>query len=225
MGTIIWLAIVVIIIFNVIGKSQSSQKSNQQRRQQMNTAGSYSQQQDGARQANVYRAPQQQGAQQNMYRTPSQQGAQQRVVTDADRAKLEAYRQKKAGTNAYVPSKPTEPKQNPDANRQRSAAQPNIVERAKENSRKYANRDETLSELESQHRHSERVGSAVADYVEKEREEHRRMHEEPIPRVEDVSLLGSVEDLMIKGYDGNLSFERDFIGEAADMLVSFTLPD
>lgn len=36
-------------------------------------------------------------------------------------------------------------------------------------------------------------------------------------------LLGSVYDLMVKGYDGNLNFERDFIGEAMDMIHTYTL--
>ena len=30
---------------------------------------------------------------------------------------------------------------------------------------------------------------------------------------------------MVKGYDGNLSFERDFLGEAMDMINRFTLAD
>ena len=38
------------------------------------------------------------------------------------------------------------------------------------------------------------------------------------------SMLGSVEDLMVKGYDGNLCFERDFLGEAMDMISRFTAP-
>ena len=44
------------------------------------------------------------------------------------------------------------------------------------------------------------------------------MHMEPAAHAEDENLLGSVEDLMVKGYDGNLSFERDFVGEAMDMI-------
>ena len=35
------------------------------------------------------------------------------------------------------------------------------------------------------------------------------------------SLLGNIEDLMVKGYDGELSFERDFVAEALDMINSF----
>lgn len=104
------------------------------------------------------------------------------------------------------------------------APAPDIVQRAKENTKKYE-ADETLHELEREHKHSEKVSSAEAAYVEKEREEHLKMHTEGVPRVEDENLLGSVEDLMVKGYDGNLSFERDFLGEAMDMINRFTLAD
>lgn len=93
---------------------------------------------------------------------------------------------------------------------------------AQQNTNKYAE-DTTLEQLEKEHKHSERESKAEAAYVAKEREEHRKLHTEPIPPVEEESLLGSVQDLMIKGYDGNLSFERDFVGEAMDLLNSFTV--
>ena len=149
------------------------------------------------------RANQQQtsyNAQQNAYARPTQQ---KRQMTAADRAKLDAYRQQKA--TAQPAAKPT-----------------NIVERAKQNANKYAE-DTTLEQLEKEHKHSERESKAEAAYVAKEREEHRKLHTEPIPPVEEESLLGNVQDLMIKGYDGNLSFERDFVGEAMDLLNSFTV--
>lgn len=101
---------------------------------------------------------------------------------------------------------------------------PDIVQRAKANTKKYES-DETLHELETEHKHSEKVASAEAAYVAKDRAEHLKMHTEPAPRVEDENLLGSIEDLMVKGYDGNLSFERDFLGEAMDMINRFTLAD
>ena len=69
--------------------------------------------------------------------------------------------------------------------------------------------DVTLETMEAEHNHSERVGAAV--------------HHHP----EDVmpeSMLGNINDLMIKGYDGNLCFERDFLGEAMDMISRFTVP-
>ena len=83
-----------------------------------------------------------------------------------------------------------------------------ILQRAK------ANADEdkvdvTLETMEAEHNHSERVSAAV--------------HHHP----EDImpeNMLGNIEDLMIKGYDGNLCFERDFIGEGLDMISRFTVP-
>lgn len=35
-------------------------------------------------------------------------------------------------------------------------------------------------------------------------------------------LIDEVQDLIVKGYDGNLSFERDFLAEATDMLNAMT---
>ena len=138
-------------------------------------------------------------AQQNAYAQPKQP---KRQMTAAERAKLDAYRQQKAAAKSAQPT--------------------NIVDRAKQNANKYAE-DTTLEQLEKEHKHSERESKAEAAYVAKEREEHRKLHTEPIPPVEEESLLGSVQDLMIKGYDGNLSFERDFVGEAMDLLNSFTV--
>lgn len=138
-------------------------------------------------------------AQQNAYAQPKQP---KRQMTAAERAKLDVYRQQKAAAKSAQPT--------------------NIVDRAKQNTNKYAE-DTTLEQLEKEHKHSERESKAEAAYVAKEREEHRKLHTEPIPPVEEESLLGSVQDLMIKGYDGNLSFERDFVGEAMDLLNSFTV--
>lgn len=138
-------------------------------------------------------------AQQNAYAQPKQQ---KRQMTAAERAKLDAYRQQKAAAKSAQPT--------------------NIVDRAKQNANKYTE-DTTLEQLEKEHKHSERESKAEDAYVAKEREEHRKLHTEPIPPVEEESLLGSVQDLMIKGYDGNLSFERDFVGEAMDLLNSFTV--
>ena len=69
--------------------------------------------------------------------------------------------------------------------------------------------DVTLRTLEVEHQHSERVAPAE--------------HYHPEDILSD-NLLGSVEDLMVKGYEGNLCFERDFVGEALDMISRFTVP-
>ena len=83
-----------------------------------------------------------------------------------------------------------------------------ILQRAKGNASENKE-DITLNTMEAEHNHSERVSAA----------EHHHP-EDIIPE----NMLGSVEDLMIKGYDGNLCFERDFVGEGLDMISRFTVP-
>ena len=83
-----------------------------------------------------------------------------------------------------------------------------ILERATKNTD--ANKvDVTLTTMEAEHNHPERVSSATHDHTE-----------DVIPE----NMLGNIEDLMIKGYDGNLCFERDFVGEAMDMISRFSVP-
>ncbi len=83
-----------------------------------------------------------------------------------------------------------------------------ILQRAKANAEE-DKIDVTLQTMETEHNHSERVAPAKHHHPE-----------DVIPE----NLLGTVEDLMVKGYDGNLCFERDFIGEALDMISRFTVP-
>lgn len=193
LSIVIWIVVIVGIVKSFSGNDSKKTQSTQNSTQKT------------VQQNSTYntRANQQQtsyNAQQNAYARPTQQ---KRQMTAADRAKLDAYRQQKA--TAQPAAKPT-----------------NIVERAKQNANKYEE-DTTLEQLEKEHKHSERESKAEAACVAKEREEHRKLHTEPIPPVEEESLLGNVQDLMIKGYDGNLSFERDFVGEAMDLLNSFTV--
>ncbi len=228
LSIVIWIVVIVGIVKSFSGsdakKTQSTQNSTQKTVQQIrngaqkimseisayandmeqgtNTGNrtSYNQPQNSTYNARVNQPQTSYNAKQNAYAQPTQQ---KRQMTADERAKLDAYRQQKAFVQPAP--KPT-----------------NIVERAKQNVNKYAE-DTTLEQLEKEHKHSERESKAEAAYVAKEREEHRKLHTEPIPPVEEESLLGSVQDLMIKGYDGNLSFERDFVGEAMDLLNSFTV--
>lgn len=228
LSIVIWIVVIVGIVKSFSGsdakKTQSTQNSTQKTVQQIrngaqkimseisayandmeqgtNTGNrtSYNQPQNSTYNARVNQPQTSYNAKQNAYAQPTQQ---KRQMTADERAKLDAYRQQKAF--AQPAPKPT-----------------NIVERAKQNVNKYAE-DTTLEQLEKEHKHSERESKAEAAYVAKEREEHRKLHTEPIPPVEEESLLGNVQDLMIKGYDGNLSFERDFVGEAMDLLNSFTV--
>lgn len=81
-----------------------------------------------------------------------------------------------------------------------------ILQRAKANAEE-DKVDVTLETMEAEHNHSERVSAAVHHHPE-----------DVIPE----NMLGTVEDLMVKGYDGNLCFERDFVGEGLDMISRFS---
>ena len=215
LSILIWIVVIVGIVKGFSGndskKTQPTQNSTQKTVQQFKSGAQkiiseISAYADAAEQGtstgnktSYNQAQRSYNAQQNAYAQPTQQ---KRQMTAAERAKLDAYRQQKAAAKSAQPT--------------------NIVDRAKQNANKYTE-DTTLEQLEKEHKHSERESKAEAAYVAKEREEHRKLHTEPIPPVEEESLLGSVQDLMIKGYDGNLSFERDFVGEAMDLLNSFTV--
>lgn len=82
-----------------------------------------------------------------------------------------------------------------------------ILQRAKTNAAE-DRVDETLRSLEGSHGHSAHVAPAV--------------HQHPEDIIPD-NLLENIEDLMIKGYEGNLCFERDFVSEGMDMISRFSL--
>lgn len=82
-----------------------------------------------------------------------------------------------------------------------------ILQRAKSNAEE-DKEDVTLRSLEESHGHSAHVAPAVHNHSEDE-----------IPE----NSLEKIEDLMVKGYEGNLCFERDFVGEAMDMVNRFSM--
>lgn len=91
--------------------------------------------------------------------------------------------------------------------RRREEQNTTILQRAKGNVAE-KKEDVTLKTMEEEHHHSERVAPAIHHHPE-----------DVIPE----NMLGTVEDLMVKGYDGNLCFERDFVGEGQDMISRFTI--
>ena len=95
-----------------------------------------------------------------------------------------------------------------------------IVDRAKLNNAKLAE-DETLKEIEALHGHKE---THASEKVQHDAACQALKYDDNAVLAEE-SLLGSIDDLMAKGYSGDLSFDRDFIGEAMDMIASFTVPD
>ena len=143
-----------------------------------------------------------------------QKAAQENIAKARQRA-VEKLREFERDVVAEINSTPSSKTETQPMNRsamqqvresRREALNSTIVDRAKANTN--ANKtDVTLETMEAEHNHSERVSAAV--------------HHHP----EDImteNMLGTVEDLMVKGFDGNLCFERDFVGEGLDMISRFS---
>jgi cell division protein FtsN len=193
MGGIIWLIIIVVVVYRMVQKNPKTQQELQRAKEEA--------------MRNMQSAITEPAAQKNTYTVPNE-AKPKRVMTDAERARLEEFCKKKVEKEQA----------------KEQAAKKEDVTRAKANSARYADNDETLKELERDHSHSEHMPPAGPKHTNQE--ETKRAHisaAEFQNPPEEESLLGSVEDLMVKGYDGNLSFERDFLGEAMDMISSYTL--
>ena len=106
----------------------------------------------------------------------------------------------------------------PKSANQYSASKKNIsiVEKAKMNNAKLA-QDETLKEIEALHSHQEKH--------EAEKVQHsaacQTLKTDADAILAEESVLGTIDELMAKGYSGNLNFDRDFVGEAMDMIPDF----
>lgn len=161
----------------------------------------------------IYQAPKQAARVESPRTQVQQQNSQWQKAAQENIAKAKLRAQQKA-TDLYEQMNMSElaPKtekksamQQVQASRM-EARNTSILQRAK------ANTDEnkvdvTLETMETEHNHSERVSAAV--------------HHHPEDIIPD-NLLGTVEDLMVKGFDGNLCFERDFVGEGLDMISRFS---
>ena len=92
-------------------------------------------------------------------------------------------------------------------------AQPDIVVRAKINNDHF-NEDDTLAEIEKMHGHKE---NEPPIWIEHEAVcmTHAADADAAFPQ---ESIFGSAQDLIVKGYDGNMDFDRDFIAEAMEMI-------
>ncbi len=92
-------------------------------------------------------------------------------------------------------------------------AQPDIVVRAKINNDHF-NEDDTLAEIEKMHGHKENEPPIRIEH-EAVCMTHAADADAAFPQ---ESIFGSAQDLIVKGYDGNIDFDRDFIAEAMEMI-------
>ena len=92
-------------------------------------------------------------------------------------------------------------------------AQQDIVVRAKINNDHF-NEDDTLVEIEKMHGHKENEPPIRIEH-EAVCMTHAADADAAFPQ---ESIFGSAQDLIVKGYDGNMDFDRDFIAEAMEMI-------
>lgn len=92
-------------------------------------------------------------------------------------------------------------------------AQPDIVVCAKINNDHF-NEDDTLAEIEKMHGHKENEPPIRIEH-EAVCMTHAADADAAFPQ---ESIFGSAQDLIVKGYDGNMDFDRDFIAEAMEMI-------
>jgi hypothetical protein len=119
-------------------------------------------------------------------------------------------RQPQAQKNPWAAYQQPQKKQQKSQTRKTQKPQVNeILEKAKENS----NYSRIKEEPSHEHHDSD----------------HAMNHDTELsnqPGVDDFDtyhLMEEVNDLIVKGYDGNLEFERDFLAEATDMLNRITV--
>ena len=235
------LIVILLIVIPLVISSKKKAGTNQQKgtgpqmqkvlnqmqttvRQQVHEV--WSEQQNGSRQQNM-RPTQQAWAGQRQARPQQQAWAGQQnagqpqrmwVQQELDLQQMdpqERMRRKKAELQEKY--KTTHTGQTTAVNLQKNNS---IVDRAKLNNAKLAE-DETLKEIEVLHGHKE---THASEKVQHDAACQALKHDDNAVLAEE-SLLGSIDDLMAKGYSGDLSFDRDFIGEAMDMIASFTVPD
>lgn len=188
-GFLLW----VVILFVIIGSKISREnKKNQNRNLNRSQQPQMPQQPQMARQQQRMPQQPQMARQQRMPQKPRQQQS-------MPQHKMPEWLK---NSGVYRPGNDTAKK-----------TQPDIVARAKINNDHF-NEDDTLAEIEKMHGH-------------KENEPPIRIEHEAVCMTHVVdadasypqeSIFGSAQDLIVKGYDGNMDFDRDFIAEAMEMI-------
>lgn len=195
---------ILIFIGVIIYIAKAIKKADEKQNQQNNKNRNYG--------TAIYQAPRQTSQQSQQWKKAAQENiekARQRATRVLQEFETDLMNELNGNVNTKADSTP----RNRSAMQQVQASRienrnTTILDRAKANAAEDMV-DVTLETMEAEHAHSERVSAAVHHHPEDE-----------IPE----NMLGNIEDLMIKGYDGNLCFERDFVGEGLDMISRFEVP-
>ena len=195
-GFLLWVVILFVIIGSKISReNKKNQNRNLNRPQQPQMS-----QQPQMTSAQQRMPQQQQRMSQQQQRMPQQQQRmpQQKKNTSSQQKMPEWLK----NSGVYRPGTDTVKK-----------AQPDIVVRAKINNDHF-NEDDTLAEIEKMHGHKENEPPIRIEH-EAVCMTHAADADAAFPQ---ESIFGSAQDLIVKGYDGNMDFDRDFIAEAMEMI-------
>ncbi len=187
-GFLLWLVILCVIIGSNLSREK---KKNQDRNLNRPQQPQMAQQQ---------RMPQQQPQMaRQQQRMPQQQPQMARQQQSMPQQKMPEWLK---NSGVYRPGTDTVKK-----------AQQDIVVRAKINNDHF-NEDDTLAEIEKMHGHKENEPPIRIEH-EAVCMTHAADADAAFPQ---ESIFGSAQDLIVKGYDGNMDFDRDFIAEAMEMI-------
>lgn len=195
-GFLLWLVILCVIIGSNLSREKKKNQDRNLNRPQM------------PQQQRMAQQPQMPPQQQRMPQQPQMAQQQQRMPQQPQMARQQqSIPQQKMpewlkNSGVYRPSTDTVRK-----------AQPDIVVRAKINNDHF-NEDDTLAEIEKMHGHKENEPPIRIEH-EAVCMTHAADADAAFPQ---ESIFGSAQDLIVKGYDGNMDFDRDFIAEAMEMI-------
>ena len=195
-GFLLWLVILCVIIGSNLSREKKKNQDRNLNRPQM------------PQQQRMAQQPQMPQQQQRMPQQPKMAQQQQRMPQQPQMARQQqSIPQQKMpewlkNSGVYRPSTDTVRK-----------AQPDIVVRAKINNDHF-NEDDTLAEIEKMHGHKENEPPIRIEH-EAVCMTHAADADAAFPQ---ESIFGSAQDLIVKGYDGNMDFDRDFIAEAMEMI-------
>ena len=192
---LLWLVILCVIIGSNLSREKKKNQDRNLNRPQMPQQQRMAQQPQMARQQRMPQQPQMAQQQQRMPQQPQMARQQQSMPQQ----KMPEWLK---NSGVYRPGTDTVRK-----------AQPDIVARAKINNDHF-NEDDTLAEIEKMHGHKENEPPIRIEH-EAVCMTHAADADAAFPH---ESIFGSAQDLIVKGYDGNMDFDRDFIAEAMEMI-------
>lgn len=157
----------------------------------------------------------------NVPRQPAQYHQQNRTQVNRRNPAPAQNTGKWSGQQAQMPRKAQ-----PQRTAQRTVQENSILQKAKANASRQFD-DDTLEARGSADLNRVPLGDEImkdkakAHHIHSEHEERHGAELSNQPGVDDFDtyhLMDEVNDLIVKGYSGNLEFERDFLSEATDML-------